>query len=84
MSNRTLIEINHDYAHQIEKDPEVFLKALGDYLRALRVPIVEGRTGHERKMLFPGVRVFGTRHHSEGFNIKWGCTEASEPSSPLA
>lgn len=34
MSNRTLIEFNHDYTYDIEKHQEQFIRGLIDYLRS--------------------------------------------------
>lgn len=65
MSNRSLIEINHDFSHLIEHDSEAFLLALGRYLRS-------GSTRNAVELERWGVRVFGMRHHTEGFDIKWG------------
>lgn len=63
MSNRTLIEINHDYAKELRTP--AFLEALALY--------VNGADSESRKRLERfGVRVFGMRHHSDGFEIKWG------------
>lgn len=63
MSNRTLIEINHDYGRQLNT-PD-FWDALANYIRSAGP--------EERKELARfGVRVFGMRHHSEGFKVQWG------------
>lgn len=59
MSNRSLIEINHDFTHDL--GPE-FLEALGRYLRSADDKNAEAL---ERW----GVRVVGLRHHSEKFYI---------------
>ena len=75
MSNRSLIEINHDKSHEIERHPNSFTEALGRYLRSANP---DNAAALERY----GVRVFGMRHHSDGFNIEWGFTKASEPRSP--
>lgn len=57
MSNRTLIEINHDHAHRLD---EGFLEALGRYLASASRENAEGLERY-------GVRVLGMRHHSEKF-----------------
>ena len=67
MSYRTLIEINHDFIHAIERDPEQFVKSLR---RALDDGLDLGRFG---------VRFFGRRHHTDPFSIDWGGIEAGEP-----
>lgn len=72
MSNRTLIEINHDYAGEINKNKLKFLDALNEYLRA----IPYGKIPYE---IFPGVRVLGARHHSEAVDIAFGAYRRSEP-----
>lgn len=63
MSNRTLIEINHDCAHELRTPG--FLDALGLYINSASP---ETREALEQF----GVRVFGMRHHSEGFSVRWG------------
>ncbi len=73
MSNRTLIEINHDYAHKIEGNQESFCRALGLYLNS-------GNRENADQLERYGVRVFGMRHHSDGFSIKWGAHKAEEKS----
>lgn len=70
MSNRTLIEINHDYARDI--NTVGFLDAIAVYVRHADK---ESREALEQY----GIRVFGTRHHSDGFDIKWGTSKATEP-----
>lgn len=57
MSNRTLIEINHDFASTLG---EAFLEALGGYLRSASR---DNATVLEQF----GVRVLGTRHHSASY-----------------
>lgn len=75
MSNRTLIEINHDLAGEIERRGPEFLAALGAHLRA----IPYGKLPYE---LFPGARVLGARHHSEPYLIEWGAYEAASGAAP--
>lgn len=77
MSNRSLLEFNHDYAHDIEKDPEGFVEALLLYLRTG----VTENVAYGRQEVFRGVRVFGMRHHSDGFAIQWGAHIATEQES---
>lgn len=74
MSNRSLIEINHDYAHEIEKNADTFMAALNAYLRGGRCDIVQ----NGMRFVFAGVRVFGMRHHSDGFDLRWGGVTARE------
>lgn len=75
MSQRTLLEFNHDYGHKVEKDPEPFLSALGDLIRG-------GPSDHNLIVLGSyGVTWHGQRHHSDGFNIAWGGHKAAEKQS---
>lgn len=59
MSNRSLIEINHDFAGDLGAD---FMLALGRYLRS-----ADSRNATELERW--GVTVVGMRHHSEKFVI---------------
>lgn len=70
MSIRSLIEINHDYAHMIESNPAFFVAALLEHLRAAESLPDE---------VAPGVYCFGTRHHSDRFKILWGGYMAENP-----
>ena len=66
MSNRTLIEINHDFTGEIDKAPTGSLEnALLRYLRSA------DKQNAEALEQF-GIRVFGMRHHSDPFSIRWG------------
>lgn len=67
MSNRTLIEINHDYAGDIDRDPDAFLRALRDHLRSAPAAPYELR---------PGIHVLGVRHHTSPFSVEWGAHRA--------
>lgn len=69
MSNRTLIEINHDLWHKIKENP---LRFAGDVIRYLGSGSPECAEQLERY----GLRVFGMRHHSDEYEIKWGGHEA--------
>lgn len=57
MSTRTIFEFNHDYAHEIERDPEYFVKALLRYL---------GSAGDDNAVRLErfGVRLAWWGHHS--------------------
>jgi hypothetical protein len=57
MSNRSLIELNHDFTSEVGVE---FLKALRTYLKS------GSRESAEALEPF-GVRVLGMRHHSENF-----------------
>lgn len=58
MSIRSIFEINHDYAHEIERDPEMFLQRL---LRYLGSASKESALPLERY----GLRLAWWGHHSE-------------------
>lgn len=60
MSNRTLIEINHDFGFKIEDAPARFVEALGAYLAS-------ASRENAQELERYGVRVIGMRHHSENF-----------------
>ena len=65
MSNRTLIEINHDYWAHIDARPRDFIETLQSYL--------SGGSGRASEALERyGIRVITLRHHSENFNIPDG------------
>lgn len=61
MSNRTLIEINHDYCKEIEELVDLQM-LLGRVMR-------QGANGCDRGTLQSlwahGIRVYGTRHHTD-------------------
>ena len=58
MSNRTIIEISHDYAGDIEARPDVFLHKLLCYLRSTN-------QDDRQDLKSFGVNIIGTAHHSE-------------------
>lgn len=66
MGNRSLIEINHDMSAYIKRDPAGFVADMGAYLSS-----ASPRTADVLMQRY-GVRVFGMRHHSEGFELHWG------------
>jgi hypothetical protein len=72
MSNRTLLELNHDQAHRIKDDPAPFLAALNELLRA----------GVDDGTLLTlgsyGVKWHGQRHHSDAYDIRWGHYKSAE------
>ena len=63
MSNRTLIEINHDCAHDIERGKDTFMYLLGLWLRC------GDREAREALADDWGVRIISQRHHSDKFFI---------------
>lgn len=68
MSNRTLVEINHDLTHRMKDDPVGFVADLRAYLGA-----ASPRTA--RALERYGIRVIGMKHHSDPHTIKWGGVE---------
>jgi hypothetical protein len=69
MSIRTLIEINHDKLHDIEKDPEGFVKRMCDAIRAggtyQQMHSDDGYTGDTHGRFWAaGGAVKYSRHHS--------------------
>ena len=59
MSNRTIIEISHDFASDIALNQEHFMMLLGQYLRSC------DKEAAEALRLHFGVNIIGTAHHSE-------------------
>lgn len=81
MSNRTLIEINHDYEGRMG---DGFIEALGRYLRSASRESAEALERY-------GARVIGMRHHSgkfildgtpDGFPPQY-LTRAAQPAGEL-
>jgi hypothetical protein len=60
MSNRTLLEFNHDFSSRYERDPDGFIKLLLEQLRSAHQPEI-----HSALRLRYGVMVHETRHHSD-------------------
>lgn len=61
MSNRTIVEFNHDLAGEIDRDPEGFLLAV----KAMLNSGVTARESDKRDALSRfGVRTSPTHHHS--------------------
>lgn len=58
VSNRTIIELNHDYCPHNEKDAKEFGIRLWLYIRS-----------GDSTLLPLGVRSFGMRHHTENVTI---------------
>ena len=58
MSNRSLLEFNHDFAHTITSKPELFMASLASFLRS-----ADDRQMEALKRF--GITWHGTRHHSE-------------------
>jgi hypothetical protein len=59
MSNRTLVEFNHDYSKEIRENVAEIMADLDGYLRALGAERFNAKWAHH------GVRIKHTRHHSE-------------------
>lgn len=60
MSQRTIVEFNHDFGHKIEDDPEGFVDAVCDMIRSG----AGSRTVQDRLRSF-GVQTTPTMHHSD-------------------
>ena len=75
MSNRSLFEFNHDLAHQIESDPEGFVRALMFYLNS-------GAGKWATGLQHFGLTYHGMRHHSDGFHLEWGSCVTEERPTP--
>ncbi len=58
MSQRTLIEINHDFTGEIDREDTQFVIDLVSYLRA-------GGERSKQNLERYGLRVLGRRHHSD-------------------
>lgn len=58
MSNRTIIELNHDYGHAIQRDPEAFIRFLTSHINSAGDPETIDALRHY------GVIVVETVHHS--------------------
>jgi hypothetical protein len=69
MGNRSLIEINHDLFGVIDGAPTGALEQ--SLLRYLSSASKEDAA----LLACYGIKVFGMRHHSDGFEIKWGALE---------
>lgn len=65
MSNRTIIEINHDLWHKIEAYPTEFAQAIADYTRACDPEVAQRLRDRF------GVNVLGTVHHSDKIAISF-------------
>ena len=65
MSNRSLIEINHDFSGTVRRDQNGFLNTLLAYLGSAS-PENAAALAHF------GIKVFGMRHHSDPYAIDWG------------
>ena len=71
MSNRSLFEINHDFADAIKRDPAGFVADLDAYLSSgsMRCAAILKDRYH--------INLHGIRHHAEAFEIKWGVYKSS-------
>lgn len=64
MSNRTIIEFNHDLWYRIDKEPNKFVAELLNYLRCADE---DGRAGLRQF----GVAVLATVHHSTDIRVSF-------------
>jgi len=67
MSNRTIVEFNHDKAHNIEAAPEAFVAAIMEMLRAgvNKYPDNARGVSLDDKLSGFGVTTTPTCHHSD-------------------
>lgn len=74
MSNRTIVEFNHDYAHEIITDPDGFMQHIAEMLRCGVNGNPENKRGVEleRQLERYGVRTVPTVHHSEERRVTCG------------
>lgn len=77
MSQRTLLEINHDCLWAISQDCDDFCVILR---RVLASGAREGDPEELRDKF--GVRILGRRHHGDAFFVQWGGTTIQEPYTP--
>lgn len=61
MGNTTIIELNHDHAHEIKDDPDMFLRVINEQL---------GSAEHTGKRI-PGGRVITFFHRSGPIEVAW-------------
>lgn len=77
MSQRTLIEINHDFLWAIAHQSDDFGVILTRLLKGC------GRDGDKEELETKfGLRIFGRRHHGDAFDINFGGTSIHEPYTP--
>jgi hypothetical protein len=64
MSNRTIIEINHDMSHKIRDNPAAIGEEIAEYTRSV---------SHESadRLRRYGINVLGTVHHSDKISISF-------------
>ena len=74
MSYRSLFEINHDFWMKVDADPVAFNEALQRFLSS-----ASNRTAEPLERF--GLRWFGTRHHSDGFETNFGGRKTVEQES---
>lgn len=62
MSQRTIVEFNHDYAGAIDRDPDGFLRAIRNMLNS---GVNENESDKRDRLDHYGVRTSPTHHHSD-------------------
>lgn len=65
VSTRTVIELNHDFIHDLRENPH-FLDRL---LRMAATDELVENTGRRGGVGLPGIRILGQRHHSETLEL---------------
>jgi hypothetical protein len=66
MSTRTIIEINHDYIAEMSEKGQIGL----ELYRLITRQAYDAKSRDELAARLPGVRVLGSRHHSEPFLLE--------------
>ena len=67
MSQRTIVEFNHDYAHEVGRDRGALSELLAAVMRSGRPDSEE-----EWRLGRYGVRVLTSRHHSDSLRVEVG------------
>lgn len=71
MGNRSLLEINHDFSQRVKDNPAAFVEAMMMFLGS-------NSPRNSIALDYFGIRVFGTRHHTDFYEIHWGGDYASD------
>lgn len=66
MSNRTIVEFNHDLANEIDKDPDGFVRAISEMLNS---GVNETECRRRRSLKKYGVTTTPTHRHSTEYHV---------------
>ena len=69
MSTRTIIEINHDFIHDLRRNPERFMELL-TALSSCDATAALNKNDGKPVNWCGGIRLLGQRHHSETLKLK--------------